>query len=167
MARESRRSASLAQPTDINALIDRLTELATDGRRFPIGGRIMIDEQDFFDTLDQIRLALPTEIQQARRVVQDRQKVILEAQAEAERIVSVAREKANYMMSDRGLMAEAKARGDDHIRQSREQMRRSMSEFEAYALKVLERLETTLRTELDDIEQVKELIRQPRARLDP
>lgn len=160
MARETRRPVGTTQPADINALIDRLSELAAEGRRFPIGGRIMIDEQDFFDTLDLMRLSLPTEIGQARRVVQDRQKVILDAQTEAEKIVSIARERAEYMISDKGLMNEARAHSDDVLRVSREQTRRSLSEIDAYALKVLSKIEKAIREGLDDIEQAKDKIGQ-------
>jgi vacuolar-type H+-ATPase subunit H len=164
MARETRVPVGSVQPADINALIDRLTELANEGRRVPIGGRIMIDEQDFFDTLDLMRLSVPNEISQARRVVQDRQKVILDAQTEAERIVTVARERAAYMMSDRGLMAEARARGEDVMRQTREQTRRTMSEIDSYALKVFDRVEKAMREGLDDIAQAKNQIGQPGSR---
>jgi hypothetical protein len=166
MARESRRPIGATQPTDINALIDRLAELASEGRRFPIGGRIMIDEQEMLDTLDLMRLALPHEVQQARRVVQDRQRVILDAQTEAERIVSIARERAAYMISDKGLMNDARAHSEDVLRQSREQTRRSMSEIDTYALKILEKIERSIRDGLNNIEQAKEQIGQPGTRSD-
>ena len=166
MARETRSPVGATHPADLNALIERLAELASEGRRVPIGGRIMIDEQEFFDTLDLMRLSLPNEIGQARRVVQDRQKVILDAQTEAERIVSIAQERAAYMMSDRGLMNEARARGEDVLRQSREQTRRTMTEIDAYALKILDKVENAIRTGLDDIEQAKEQIGQPGPRVD-
>jgi hypothetical protein len=145
----------MTAPADISALIDRLTEMASEGRRFPIGGRIMIDEQELFETLDLMRLALPNEISQARRVVQDRQQVILDAQAEAEKIVSIARERAAYMISDRGLMAEARARGEDAMRMSREQTRKTLSEIDAYALKIFERVEQAMREGLNEMEQAK------------
>lgn len=158
MARETRRPPGTAQPTDLVALIDRLAELANEGRRVPIGGRIMIDEQEFFDTLDQMRLALPSEIAQARRVVQDRQRVILEAQTEADRIISVAKERAAYEISERGLTNEARAISEDAIRHSREQARRSMHEIDAYALRILESVEHVIRDGLDNIELARKSI---------
>jgi hypothetical protein len=173
MARDTRRPIATTQPADINALIDRLAELVAEGHRMPIGGRIMIDAQEFTDTLDLMRLALPSELGQARRVVQDRQQVILDAQAEAERIVGIARDRANYMISEKGLMNEARALGDDYKRQSREQTRRTMSEIDSYALKVLDKVGAAIRgglAEIEDvlgeIEEAKGQINQPGPRID-
>lgn len=167
MARESRRPVGVAQPVDIAALIDRLAELASEGRRVRLGGRIMIDEQEFFDTLDLMRLALPNEIGQARRVVQERQKVILAAQAEAEQIVTVARQRAAYMMSDRGLLAEARASAEEVARQSRDQTRRALEEINAHALRVFTNIEHVLREELERVEQAKAQLGQANARPEP
>jgi hypothetical protein len=99
--------------------------------------------------------------------------VILDAQAEAERIVRIARDRANYMISEKGLMNEARALGDDYKRQSREQTRRTMTEIDSYALKVLDKVGSAIREGLGEIEDVlgeieeaKSQISQPGPRID-
>jgi hypothetical protein len=140
---------------DILDLIDRLESQVTEGKRVLLSNRVIVEEGEFLALLDQLRDALPIEIQQARRVLQDRQKVILDAQAEAEKIVMTAKERAEYLISEKGLTAEARYRGEDYLRQGRESSRRLMGEVDSYASELLDRVERVMRENLKDIEHAK------------
>jgi hypothetical protein len=145
---------------DLLELIDRLEEQVTTGKRVPLSNRVMVEEEEFLSTVDQLRQSLPNEIRQARRVVQDRQKVILEAQAEAEKIIGFAKERAEYLISEKGLAAEARVRSEDVLRQARDQAKRSKSEINTYAMKVFDEIERALRGGLDEIQGAKEALAQ-------
>jgi vacuolar-type H+-ATPase subunit H len=147
--------SSAAQSTDILELIDRLEDLIAQGSRVPWGGRIMVDEDELLALVDQLRMSMPQEIKQARRVVQDRQKIITDAQTEADKILSVAKERAEYLMNEQGLVNEAKARSEEILRQSREHSRRSMQEVDQYAHQMLTQLERVLEENLQQIQQAK------------
>src|SRR4051794_35715394 len=110
--------------SDLLDLIDRLEEQVTSGKRVPLSNRVMVEEEEFLSVVDQLRQSLPAEIRQARRVVQERQKVILAAQAEAEKILSVAKERAEYLISEKGLTSEARVRSEELLRQARDQSKR-------------------------------------------
>ena len=69
---------------DMAFLIDRLEALVSTSRRVPFG-RVLLDEQEILEIIDQMRLSLPNEINQARRVLQERDQIIGQAQSEAER----------------------------------------------------------------------------------
>jgi cell division septum initiation protein DivIVA len=146
---------STAPTTDILELIDRLEDLVAQGSRVPWGGKIMVDEDEVLALVDQLRMAMPQEIKQARRVVQDRQKIITDAQTEADKILSVAKERAEYLMNEQGLVNEAKARSEDILRQSREHSRKSMQEVDQYAHQMLTQLERVLEDNLHQIQQAK------------
>jgi vacuolar-type H+-ATPase subunit H len=153
-----RPGTSSTPPTDIIELIDRLEEIATNSSRVPWGGKLMIDEEELLEVVDQLRMAMPQEIKQARRIVQDRQKIITEAQAEADKILSVAKERAEYLMNEQGLVNEAKARSEEILRQTREHTRQSMSEVDNYAHQMLTQLERVLEENLGQIKQAKDLM---------
>jgi vacuolar-type H+-ATPase subunit H len=149
------RNTSSAPATDIFELIDRLEDLVAQGSRVPWGGKIMIEEDEILALVDQLRMAMPQEIKQARRVVQDRQKIITDAQTEADKILAVAKERAEYLMNEQGLVNEAKARSEEILRQSREHSRKSMQEVDQYAHQMLTQLERVLEENLQQIQQAK------------
>lgn len=136
-------------------LIDRLEAQVTEGKRFLLTNRIIVEEGEFLTLLDQLRDAVPVEIQQARRVLQDRQIVILDAQAEAEKIIVTAKERVEYLLSEKGLTAEARYRGEDYLRRGKEHSKRIMGEVDRYASDVLDQVERVMRENLKDIEHAK------------
>jgi vacuolar-type H+-ATPase subunit H len=149
------RNTPSAPATDILELIDRLEDLVAQGSRVPWGGKIMVEEDEILALVDQLRMSMPQEIKQARRVVQDRQKIITDAQTEADKILSVAKERAEYLMNEQGLVNEAKARSEEILRQSREHSRKSMREVDQYAHQMLTQLERVLEENLQQIQQAK------------
>lgn len=143
---------------DILQLVDRLEELVTAGMRVPLSNRIMVEEEEFLTIIDQLRLSIPQEIKQARRVVQERQQVITAAQAEADKILSVAKERAEYLMNEQGLINEAKSRSEEILRQAKDSSKRSMGEVDVYALQILTQLEQVLQQNLQQIQQAKGVV---------
>nr|AKI85293.1 Archaeal/vacuolar-type H+-ATPase subunit H [uncultured organism] len=139
-------------------LLDRLEDLISNGMRVPLSSRVMIEEEDALAIIDQLRLALPQEIKLARRVVQERQKIITDAQAEADKILAVAKERAEYLMAEQGLINEAKARAEEILRQAKDNAKRSMGEVDGYALRLLSELEAVLEEDLERIKHVKSAV---------
>ncbi|MER3484708.1 MAG: hypothetical protein C4345_00740 [Chloroflexota bacterium] len=85
---------------DILFLVDRLESLINAGQRVPFTNKIMIDEKECLDIIDQMRIVVPEEIKQARRVSQDRDRITAQAQAEAERIIKQAQAAAEAVKLD-------------------------------------------------------------------
>jgi cell division septum initiation protein DivIVA len=112
-------------------------------------------KDELLTLVDHLRMSMPQEIKQARRVVQDRQKILTDAQTEADKILSVAKERAEYLMNEQGLVNEAKARSEEILRSSREHSRKSMQEVDQYAHQMLTQLERVLEDSLGQIKQAK------------
>ena len=152
---DGRGTTQTGQPIDILLLIDRLEDLMNNGMRVPLSNRVMIEEEEFLAVVDQLRLSLPQELKQARKVVQDRQKILTDAQAEAEKILAVAKERAEYLMNDQGLVNEAKARSEEILRQAKDNAKRTLGEVDVYALQMLTQLENILSQDLEQLKQAK------------
>ena len=141
---------------DMLELIDGLDTLVATGKRVPIyPGRVLVNVEDFMRLVDELRGALPNEIRQARRVVQERQQILLDAQTEAEKIIAVAKERVEYLVSDKGVTSEARVRGEDVLRRSREDAKASMSEIEHFALRIFEDAERAMRDGIDKLVEAK------------
>jgi vacuolar-type H+-ATPase subunit H len=148
------------QSLEIAELIDRLESQVADGKRVLLPNRVIVEEAEFLALLDQLRATIPSELQQARRVIQDRQKIILDAQMEAEKILLTARDRAEYLISEKGLTAEARYRSEDVLRQAKDSAQKSISEVDKYARRVLDQMEQAIRENLKDIESAKSALSQ-------
>ncbi|MEX2315087.1 MAG: hypothetical protein WD628_05160 [Thermomicrobiales bacterium] len=140
---------------DMLELLDMLESQVAEGRRVLLSNRIMVDEGEFMAILDQLRVSIPTEVKQARRVLQERQKIIIDAQTEATRIITMAKERSEYLVSQHGVTAEARYRGEDSLRDARDKANRSMSAIDKYARERLENVEKVIRDNLAEIERAK------------
>lgn len=143
---------------EISRLLDLMEEQVRTGMRVPLTNRVAVDEDEFLAMLDQLRASIPAEIRQARRVIQNRQDVILQAQEEAQRIIAQAKERAEYLTSSQGVMAEARQRSEDMLRQSRIRSQQSVEELEEYALRVIGKVKMTMRDCLEEIEGARRAI---------
>jgi hypothetical protein len=95
---------------DILYLVDRLEALLAKGWRVPMSSKTMIDEDEFLDIVDQMRIAIPEEIKQSKKIVQERDRVIAQAQEEALRITAMAKEDASRLTNDHAVTKAAETR---------------------------------------------------------
>ena len=78
---------------DVLVLIDKLDDLVHSASTFPMTDKVMIERDEIYDLLDQMRATIPEEIKQARWIVKERQEMLQEAKEEADRILREGREK--------------------------------------------------------------------------
>jgi hypothetical protein len=151
------------EPDDVLVLLDRLEGLVGEGRRMPFSTRVMIEEEEFLGILDQIRNAVPREIRQAQRVIEERADIITGAQQEAAKILDLARNQAEYIVSEQGILNEARQRSEDILRQVEQEQRRSMGQIDEYALQQLAQVEEAVQ---DGLNLVMDALRTASANLD-
>ena len=150
---------------DVMYLVDRLEALVNSGRRVPLSSRNMVEEEEIFALIEQMRQALPSEVKQARRVLQDREQVLKSAQAEAEKIVTMARERAEYMINNEGVLSMAKERGEQVLSDAQRDAQATRQEIEQYAVEVLGNLEQQLQLQLHQVRNgLQELQAHPNSR---
>jgi len=75
---------------DVLVLIDKLDDLIHNARSVPLTDSVMIDREEIYDLLDQMRSTIPEEVKQARWIVKERQEMLAEAKQEADRIIAEA-----------------------------------------------------------------------------
>lgn len=138
---------------DILYLVDRLEELVGLGRRVPISNRVMIDEAAFLAIVDQLRATVPNDVRQAQRIIREREAIIAGAQTEAANVLEVARQQAEYIVSQQGVLNEARQRGEELLRQVEQEHRRSIGQIDQYALQQFTRVEDAVQQGLQIISE--------------
>jgi hypothetical protein len=151
-------------PIDILYLVDRLETVLNAGQRVPFTNKIMVDERECLDIVDQMRIVVPEEIKQARRVSQDRDRITGQAQEEAERVLARAQEHADRMMDEQGLLDRAHIREQEIIEEAEGRAQQMREDAEQYVLDILEDLNRRLGTVLGQVQGGIDALR-PRAPL--
>ena len=125
---------------DILYLLDQLEEVLGGGSRLPLTSRTLVDEQEILDILDQIRVSIPDELKAARRLTQERDQVVADAHAEADRILRNADAQAIERVAEHSLVRTAEMRAADIEERALRQAADIRREADAYAYRVLQKL---------------------------
>ncbi len=115
--------------------------------------KVMVNEREILSIIDQMRISIPEEIREARRLLREREQIPQSAQMEADQIIAKAREQAEAMIRDEEIVRQAQVRADEVVIEAEEQDRTAREEMDAYALNMLQDLERRLATHLTSIER--------------
>lgn len=133
---------------DILSLVDRLEALVNAGTRVPLSGKIVVDEQEVLEILDQMRLSIPEEIKLSKRTLQERERIVAQAQMEAQNIIELAKEQADLLLDEKGLVSEAQGHSAVLVREAQEEAMRVRFGADNYARETLAELEDLLGKQL-------------------
>ena len=75
---------------EIFTLLETLEEMLESSKAVPFTTKGIIDKEEMLDVIKEIRLKLPDELKQAKWVKEERQRILVEAQKEADDIVKEA-----------------------------------------------------------------------------
>ncbi len=115
---------------ELDDLIDELEDALAEGRRLPFsGGRLLVDEERLLDIIDRMRVAIPEEHKRARRIVQEQERLIAEAQARVQQVLeerglleAVEQERARLLQQAEQEAVGVRAGADEYARQVLEEL---------------------------------------------
>ncbi|OGO04571.1 MAG: hypothetical protein A2Y73_01740 [Chloroflexi bacterium RBG_13_56_8] len=137
---------------DIQQLLTRLEELFDHGWKLPLGNKIAVDEETFYNIVEQMWISIPSEVKEAEEVQRERDRLITQAQEEARRIIAQAREEAARRLNEHDLRTNAKAQADAMLASAKEEAERITSGADQYA-------ENTLRQLGEQVDELQRVIR--------
>lgn len=129
---------------DILYLVDRLEAAINKGTAVPFSNKRMIDEDECLDIIDQLRIAVPEEIKQSRRVTQEKDRILAQAKEEADRITQMAREESNRLADMSEVAKTAQARAQAIMAQAEVDAKGTRAGADDYANQVLNELQQRL-----------------------
>src|SRR6266850_6413167 len=143
---------------DIQFLVERLEALIVNGRKVPMTSQVILEQAAVLDLIDQLRVAIPEEVKQARRINQESDRVLSKAREEAEQIIGASQEQAAILLQDQSILREAEMRAQDILDKAQSKSDETMSGADQYAADVLVRLESDLVKTLSIIKKSLEVI---------
>ena len=136
---------------DILHLIDRLEELFNESRPIPFTHNVVVDEDRMLDLIDQMRVAIPEEVKKAQQILAQRDRVLAQAQEEANRTLSLARDKSEQLVERDSIAQAAHARAEQILAQARIDAENTRREADDYVVDTLTRLESQMERYLSQV----------------
>lgn len=137
---------------DILHLVDRLEELFNNSKPIPLSRNVVVDENSFMDIIDQMRISIPDEIKKAQQVIAQKDRILAQAQEEANRTVALAREKSEKMVEKSEVYQAAQVKVEQLSEQVRKESLQTQQEADRYVVDTLGGLERELKNILQQVQ---------------
>lgn len=129
---------------DIQHLVDRLEDLIDEGRHIWLTKMTMVDEERALEIIDQMRISIPEEVDKANRIINQRERIMAQANEEAARVIDIAKEKAETLIQRDAITQAAQNRAANIIEQARQAADAMRGDAETYVIEVLAEFESHL-----------------------
>jgi len=129
---------------DILNLVDQLEELLDKSRPVPFTHNVIVDEERMLYLIDQMRIAIPEEVKKAQQLNAQKDRILAQAQEEANRTLAIAREKSEQMVERDAIVQTARSRAEQIQVQARADLESQRLEADEYVMQTLSRLEMEL-----------------------
>ncbi len=145
---------------EIESLIGEVEQIVTEGKTPLTGGgqKKIVDAQEIYEILDEIRDRFPQEFADARRIVKEEQETLDRAQQQADSIIADAQQQAMILAGDQEVVRLAQQQADQISDQASQYERDTRYNADAYADSVLAHLEDNLKSMTNQVTRVRQTI---------
>ena len=126
---------------EIFTLLETLEDIMEKSRNVPFSTKCVVDRDEILEIVKEIRLKLPDEIKQAKWIKEERQRILVEAQNEANDIIKEAENRIISMIDEHEITRKAYEKKVEIIETANEMSREIKSGTEEYADGVLAGIE--------------------------
>jgi cell division septum initiation protein DivIVA len=143
---------------EVEALIDRVTDLIDQARPMPLSTSVVINKDEILDLLVEVRSRLPEELRAARWLLKEREEFLEKVKREGEDVLEEARSQAERMVQRTEVVKAAEQRGRQIVEKAETRARQMRHEAEDFVDQKLGSFEIAL-------ERVQAQVAQGRERL--
>ena len=136
---------------DILQMIDRLEELLNESRPLPFTHNVIVDEDRMLDLIDQMRVSIPEEVKKAQQLLAQRDRLIAQAQEEANRTVNLARDRSNELVERDQVVQAAYTQAEQIKAQAYTDGELIRREADEYVLETLRKLEMEMERAINQV----------------
>ena len=100
---------------DILKLIDEVEDIVEAGSALPFSSKVMVDKSEILEIVKEIRIKLPDEIKQAAWIKEERQRILAEAQQDADTLLTETEGRLVELVDQDEITRKANARAEEII----------------------------------------------------
>ena len=147
---------------EINNIVDRLEALIATSVRVPATQKTFMDSRKVQELMDQLRLAVPQDVQAAEDILVSKEEILYQAEVERRKIKAEAEQEFRSRLEQTEVMKEAQKKSSEMIQEAEHKAHKVLSqadlearskraEIDTYAAKTLRNLERQLNSNLTSI----------------
>lgn len=125
-------------------LIDQIEDIIESGTGVPFSSKVLVDAEEILSLIQDIRVNLPDEIKQAQCIKEERKKILIEAQKEAEAIAKEAEDYIKKMVDENEITKNAYLQAEEILKRAQENAREIRLGTNEYADSILYKLQKQL-----------------------
>ena len=145
---------------EIESLVDELEQMVSEARSPLTGGgqKKIVDAQDVYEILDEIRRVFPQEFSDARRIIKEENETIARAQQQADSIIADAQQQAMILAGDQEIVRLSQQQAEQIRDQALQYERDTRYNAEEYADTVLAHLEDNIKSLSNSVTRVRQTL---------
>ena len=129
---------------EIFTLLETLEDMLEKGRAVPFTEKCIVEKNELLDIIKEIRLNLPDELKQAKWIREERERIIAEAQKDAEDIVKEAENRIISMIDEHEITKKAYDKKNEIIAEANDMYREYSKDATNYADGILSNIEENM-----------------------
>ena len=129
---------------EIFTLLETLEDLLENSRNLPFTAKTMVDKEEMLEIIKEIRIKLPDELKQAKWIKEERERIINEAQKDADDIVKEAENRIISMIDEHEITRKAYDKKTEIIADANEMYREITQGTNTYVDGILANIENNM-----------------------
>ena len=129
---------------EIFTLLETLEDILENSKTLPFSDKSIIEKEQFLDIIKEIRLKLPEELKQAKWIKEERERIIAEAQKDADDIVREAENRIISMIDEHEITKKAYDKKTEIIADANEMYREITKGTNDYVDGILANIENNM-----------------------
>jgi len=135
-------------------LLEQIEDMVDNAMNVPLsGGKCLIDREALLELIQEMRLKLPDDIKAAKRIAEEKQRILAEAQQEAENIIKNAESRIAALVDENEITKKAYEQAEIIIANTKKNAREIRLGTREYADGILNKVEKILEDTLNVIRQ--------------
>ena len=136
---------------NIMVLIELLDETLQEASSLPLKQKKLVDVDKCYDIIRDLRINLPEDIKDAEQIVADKDRILSDAEMEAQSIITEAEKRFQMILDDHEITRRAHDNADEIIARANADAQEIRLGAIGYADEMLNKMELHTRKALDDI----------------
>ena len=139
---------------EIFTLLETLEDILEKSKSVPFTDKSIVNKNEMLDIIKEIRLKLPDELKQAKWIKEERERIIKEAQKDADDIVKEAENRIISMIDEHEITKQANERKNEIITTANDMYREYETNAKSYVDDLLKDVEETMIKLVDALNSV-------------
>ncbi len=144
---------------EVLRLIDEVEDIVEAGSSLPFSSKVMVDKNELLDIIKELRIKLPDEIKQAAWIKEERERILSDAQGDANNLLSEAEKKLEEMLQEDGISKMANQRAEEIIHKAQANAKELRIGAMEYADTLLMETQESLKVVIHDLNENRKELR--------